>query len=253
MILKFDIAMASATLIPSLVYCFIIYLSSPFKSLSLKYSFAFMIAGIFSVVILDLLNVLFPYWNVYYMCTPFDQQFLTVAPKEELVKYIMFWIVYRNLKNEYDLHPITYMFYFGMVGLGFAFIENVGYSNRFGIQVMEYRALGATAVHMICGLLFGYWLGMSKIKRSNYFFRSVANIYLNKKPKFKYFIYWIAGLITACMFHGMWNFNYLTAGPVASIIAILLIFIGLIITKLLTRDLLTQYRQTLDHDRRKIK
>ncbi len=245
MILEFDIALASATLLPVLFYLFIIYLTSPFKTISLKYCLAFFVAGIFAPVCLDLIHAFFPLWNSINIISPIHQQFLTVAPQEELCKYIMFFIVYKNLDNEYELHPISYMYYFAIIGLGFAFIENIAYVSSYGPSVIMPRILGPTIVHMFCGLLFGYWISLSRLRISNYFDRNTANVYLFKKPLVKKFAYWTIGFITACMFHGLWNFNIQTSGYAVDTVSIILLFTGFVTVKLLRRDLIIQYNKTL--------
>tara|TARA_R100001443_G_C3341492_1_gene174581 strand:+ start:58 stop:846 length:789 start_codon:yes stop_codon:yes gene_type:complete len=236
-----------AITLPPLIYSYIIYLSSPYKSLKLKDSFSFLMAGVFSIVVVYLFNTFFPGWNVSLFNDPFINNFHIVAPKEELSKYIMFLILIGGLqRDKIKLHPVAYMFYFAMVGLGFALVENIGYTERYGYEVLKIRTFTSTITHMICGLFFGYWIGLGKIVRSKFQSRSVLGIFLNKVPTLKSAYYAIAGFITAVAFHGLWNFNLAASGGAARTISILLLFIGLITAKLLFRDLITQYRKSIE-------
>ena len=98
---------------------------------------------------------------------------------------------------------------------------------------------------MICGLLFGYWIGMGKIIRSKFQYRSVMGTFLQSKRAFKSVIYTVLGFITAVFYHGLWNYNLSTSGFAKDTIALLLLFLGLFISKLLFQDLITQYRKSL--------
>ena len=245
MVFGINIEMILAIIIPPMIYAWIIYLSSPYKSLKLKDSFSFLVAGVFSITILYFLNAMFPEWDPRVMIEPFKQQFYTVAPKEEFSKFIMFLIVMSGVKRDnHKLHPISYMFYFGMVGLGFALVENIGYVQAYGMKVLGVRTFSSTIVHMICGLFFGYWIGMGNIIRSRFQYRSVLGAFLQSRIAFKSIIYTFLGFLTAVFYHGLWNYNLSTSGFAKDSIALLLLFLGLLMSKLLFQDLITQYRKS---------
>tara|TARA_R100001509_G_C4864299_1_gene214516 strand:- start:731 stop:1519 length:789 start_codon:yes stop_codon:yes gene_type:complete len=245
MVLGFNLVGLLVLAFPPLLYAWIIYISSPYKSLSLKTSLSFVVGGLFSVVILDTLSFLTPYWNYIYVCDPFWQQFWVTAPKEEISKFLMFLIMYKGLNDKSTKHPITCMFYMGMIGLGFALIENINYIARYGFEVLKYRTFGAVLVHMICGLLLGYWIGMSKIKKSKFKERTISSIYLSSRPKLKSILYTIMGLLTAGCFHGLWNYNILIFTHYSTPIAILMLMVGFLACKLLSRDLISQYQKSI--------
>tara|TARA_R100001443_G_scaffold94722_2_gene101239 strand:- start:1072 stop:1857 length:786 start_codon:yes stop_codon:yes gene_type:complete len=244
MVLGFNLVGLLVLAFPPLLYAWIIYVSSPYKSLSLKKSLSFVIGGLFSVVILDTLSFLTPYWNGLYICDPFWQQFWVTAPKEEISKFLMFLIIYKGLSNKLIKHPITCMFYMGMIGLGFALIENINYIARFGFEVLKYRTFGAVLVHMICGLLLGYWIGVSKIKKSKFKERTISAIYLSSRPRLKSILYAGMGLLTACCFHGLWNYNIIIFSYYSTPIAILMLMVGFLACKLLSRDLVNQFEKS---------
>ncbi len=245
MVAEFNIISFILVVLPPFLYAWIIYLSSPYKSLSLKDSTKFILGGVFSVTILSFLSFLFPYWSTYAITDPFWGSFWVTAPKEELSKFFMFLIVYKGLNKYKDLHPITYMFYFGMVGLGFAMIENVSYVANFGVYVLKFRTFGSVFVHMICGMLFGYWLGIGKIKKSKFSLRTISSIFLSSRPRIKVFLHCMVGIITASCFHGLWNYHIILWGPFSSPFSILLLMVGFLACKLLSRDLINQHQKSI--------
>tara|TARA_B100000989_G_C19525126_1_gene466378 strand:- start:692 stop:1477 length:786 start_codon:yes stop_codon:yes gene_type:complete len=244
MVLGFNLLGLILLLLPPLLYSWIIYLSSPYKSLSIKYSKNFFIGGIFSVVILNFIMYLFPYWDPEYFYDVFYQAFWVVAPREEISKFLMFLIIYKGLYSKNELHPITYMFYFGMLGLGFALVENIQYVTQYGLWVLKVRTFGAVFVHMICGLLFGYWVGIGKIKKSKFSLRTISSIYLSSRPKLKSLLYTMAGLITAVCFHGLWNYQLSVLLKYSEPFSILMLMVGFLACKLLSRDLINQYNKS---------
>jgi RsiW-degrading membrane proteinase PrsW (M82 family) len=249
MVLGFNLTGFISLILPPLLYAWIIYVSSPYKSLSIKNSSKFILGGIFSVVILSFIMYLFPFWSPYYFQDPFWQNFWVVAPREEISKFIMFLIIYGGLNLKEEPHPITYMFYFGMIGLGFALVENLQYVASYGFWVLKMRTFGAVFVHMICGLLFGYWVGMGKIKKSKFSLRTTSSIFLSSRPKLKSILYTLMGLITASIFHGLWNYHLSILGKVYSTpFSILLLIVGFLSCKLLSRDLINQYQKSNKHE-----
>lgn len=245
MIAGFDFINFISVVLPPFLYAWIIYLSSPYKSLSIKDSSKFLLGGIFSVTLLTLISFSFPYWSHYHVSDPFWGSFWITAPKEELSKFLMFLIVYKGLNDYKNLHPITYMFYFGMIGLGFALIENISYVYRYGPYVLKFRTFGAVFVHMICGLLFGYWLGMSKIKKSKFSLRTISSIFLSSRPRIKIFLYSLIGIITASCFHGLWNYHLNVWGAYSTPFSILLLMVGFLSCKILSRDLINQFQKSI--------
>lgn len=248
MILGLDLTGFLSLFLPPLLYAWIIYLSSPYKSLSLKHSLKFLIGGIFSIVILNFIFILFPFWDPQYVQDPFWQHFWVVAPREEISKLIMFLILYNRLSDNDNPHPITYMFYFGMIGLGFSLIENVDYVSRYGFWVLKLRTFGSVFVHMICGLLFGYWVGMGKIKKSKYSVRTISSIFLSSRPKLKTILYILMGLITASIFHGLWNYHINMFQSLSTPFSILMLMVGFLACKLLSRDLINQHQKSTTHE-----
>jgi len=243
MLLGFNITMTLLVIFPPLLYTFILYLSSPHGSINIKNCIYCIVAGILSIALFDFLKLILPHWNEFYIYGQFNADFKITAAREELVKYIMFAVMIINFKRQKQLHPVAYMFYFGIIGLGFALIENVGYYQNYGPFVLKGRAFTSTLIHMNCGLLFGYWIGLSKIIKSPNKSNSVATYLLAGRPKLKSLLYFIAGYTTAIIYHGLHNYNLHTSFYSADTIMIIWIVFGLIIVKLLYRDLITEYEK----------
>lgn len=233
MILGFNLMGFVITVLPPFFYAWVIFLTSPNKSLSLKKIPSFIIGGAFSVVVLKLLNFLVPYNLPGGVIDSFDYNFYYIAPREELAKFIAFILFSKILSYKKTISPISIMYYFGLIGLGFALIENIYYITQHGMWVMKFRLLGATLVHMICGFIFGYWLGMGKITSN----QNRLSSFLINLPRVKYAIYAFFGFIFSVTFHGIWNHSIDTFQIASSPILVLLIFNGLLLCKFLSSDL----------------
>lgn len=87
--------------------------------------------------------------------------FLGAALPEELMKFLMFWVVV-NKNKHFDEH-VDGVVYASCVALGFAGIENILY--LFGntdewVSVGIVRALLAVPMHWGCGILMGYYFSL---------------------------------------------------------------------------------------------
>ena len=208
-------------------------------------------AGITSILLLAIIGITFPSW--YNGSTIFNNTFFFIAPKEELVKLIMFLIL-GTVANRSKEHPVATMFYMGMVGLGFAMIENIQYVGVYGETVLPIRLVTATIAHMLFGMFMGYWIAKGNINngKGN---RSVFGVLMSKNLNVKRWVHTIIGLGAAIGYHGLWNYNlmvssdsYLGFSDVSSTpIMIVLIFFGLVGAKFASKDLNDSYRRTLEN------
>ena len=164
--------------------------------------------------------------------------FGVVGPVEEVSKLIMFYVILNGTKDKkVSSHPARYMFYFAMIGLGFAILENIHYMQRYGDWILLTRLFTSTIAHMIFGLLLGYWAGLSTVTKRKFEDRSVFGVLANKHSKLKKFTYVFIGLFVASLYHGMYNYNLATSVFSSKIILIILLSFGLIFSKLLANDL----------------
>lgn len=214
-------------ILPPLLYSTIIYLTSPYKSISLKLSGYYFIAGILSTSILMLINIALPYDMKESFINPFSFYFFGVAAHEEIAKFIAFIFIYNIFKGK-NSHPIGTMFYMGMVGLGFAMIENAGYLMAYGEKVLAIRNVTSTLAHMTFGMFTGYWISLSRTKMGKYGNRSLFDIILLQDTKIMFVVYSIVGLACGIAYHGLWNYNLMTSGKASSTIMMFMLFIGII-------------------------
>jgi protease PrsW len=116
----------------------------------------------------------------------FIQMLLGVALVEEGFK---FFVIKRFVygKDKFSA-PIDGIIYAVMVGLGFALIENLSYVINFGFFIGITRMLTAVPMHAICGVLLGYFIGRAKLEPA-------------KEKKLI-----AAGLLSAVLLHGIYNF-----------------------------------------------
>jgi len=222
------------SLIPAYAYVLILYTLLPYGTINFSKTIQYIFGGILSVLILSLFFLNLPGWgmseNNY-----FYNDFLVTATKEELSKLIAFIILSYLVSGKN--HPLSTMIYFGMLGLGFSVFENIQYGLSFGPSIIPIRALTSTVAHIVSGFIFGYWIGLSKLKKPVPNGKSIFSILVNKKKKFKVFIFTLIGFVTSVIYHGLWNFNLSTSGDTYKTIALILLFIGLIISVMCFKDL----------------
>lgn len=242
MLPNFNILLFIGVVFPPLIYAYIIYLTSPLKTINLKTGLQYIGMGIASVLLFPFVNLLLPNWDL--SPDPFKDQFFYVAPKEELFKFTSFYILtyFRNKKDE---HPLTSMFYMGMVGLGFAMIENLQYLARFGPFVLKVRTFTSTLAHMFFGMFTGYWIALGKINTGKFGSRSVFGVLMANNPKAKSIIYTLIGLFCGIFYHALWNFNLSKSLFASAPIMILMIFIGLVISKFAASDIIYQNKRKI--------
>jgi RsiW-degrading membrane proteinase PrsW (M82 family) len=243
MLFGIDIGLFMGVVLPPIIYAYIIYLTSPHKSIDLKTSLYFVGAGMFSVILIPFLSLLFPEW-LPDPFSPFKTHFFYVGPREELIKFISFFLIAKSIKVE-KTHPLSTMFYMGMVGLGFAMVENIQYLSRYGTEVLKLRTFTSTIAHMLFGMFTGYWLALSRIKTGIFSSRSLFGIFISKNPLLKKIIFLFIGLICSITYHGLWNYNLSTSGKSAPSIMILMLFLGLVITKFSSLDIINQHKRNI--------
>ena len=121
------------------LYVLLIYLGSPKKSISLKDGLKAIVMGLVSTVFLHFIYAIFPPESFATMST-FQKYFYQVAFREEISKFIAFWLLIKCTLKE-QKHPLSYMFLCAMVGLGFAIEENLIYKYQFGMEVLKNKKL----------------------------------------------------------------------------------------------------------------
>lgn len=236
MILGINLQMVIVTLLTPMIYALIIYLTSPYKSVSFRRGLLFLWGGMSATMVVQLVYFFMPHLTLGH--DTFYRLFGIVGPIEEISKLIMFYLVLNITKDKkVSSHPSRYMFYFAMVGLGFAILENVHYAQRFGSWVLTNRLFTSTIAHMIFGLFLGYWTGLSTITKRKFEDRSIFGVVTNKYKKLKKFTLVFCGLFIASFYHGIYNYNLHTSEESSMIILIMILSFGLFFSKILLSDL----------------
>jgi len=227
--------------LPVIAYIFIIWATTPYKSINIRTAFLYLISGLISIGIILTYFRLFPSCQDVVLFSDMSMSllffcFIQVALVEELCKLAAFSIGDRLRIDERDYDsPIGTMFYCGISALGFAFLENVNYALTYGGEVLILRSVVALLVHFLCGLIMGYWVASSRLpsKVEN---RSFFEVILHHKPKVKKIVYYSIGVFCALILHGLYDFNIFSGGNDAT--SYMIIFGGVISAYLAAKSLI---------------
>lgn len=203
------------------MYAFLLYGTTPYKLVNLQSSVTYLFSGfivVFSMMIIstlvgrdnmyifnDFMNNLTTWLGNSWVDNIFNQSFVRAALVEESFKLFIF-VQISNLIGNSNNHPITNMFYFALLGMGFGVMENVIYINKFSMEIYFLRSTFPILLHMICGLFAGYWIALGNIKTS-FMDRTFFGLIFRKYPKYKKIVFIFLALITATFTHGMYNFT----------------------------------------------
>jgi RsiW-degrading membrane proteinase PrsW (M82 family) len=95
----------------------------------------------------------------------FGNAFFKVALVEEFSKFIFIRFILFNNKNFNE--PFDGIIYAGMVGMGFATLENILYVYNYGAPTGFLRMFTAVPAHATFAILMGYYLGIAKFTKRN--------------------------------------------------------------------------------------
>lgn len=144
----------------------------------------------------------------------FTLAFGVVAFSEELVKFVCIMLFAYPWKA-FD-EPLDGIVYSVMVSMGFATIENLIYSDLYGMETVLLRAVTAVPAHAAFAIFMGYHIGLAKFSDSNQY-------------KFWHLFLGFAG---AVVIHGAYDFFLLQNNiPALSILAIVILAISVFYTQ----------------------
>lgn len=241
MFVEFHIGLLLWTVLPPLIYAFILFLTTPYGTFNLQKSLYYVGAGLMSIIFVFMFDAFIEMKAL----GAFKTHFFIVGPREELSKFLAFLFITFSIKDS-SKHPVSTMLSLGMVGLGFALYENLSYTYRYGEDVLITRSFTSTLGHMIFSMCVGYWYALSNIATSfGNRSKNVFNVVMSKYPTIRKVIYTIIGLICGASIHGLWNYNLSSFSRTTIPFMILLIIVGLITCRFGISDLYTKYRRTL--------
>lgn len=146
----------------------------------------------------------------------FFDAFFKVALVEEGSKFLFVrFILYPN-KNFNE--PFDGIVYAVMVSMGFATLENVMYVYSYGFETGILRMFTAVPAHATFGVMMGYFLGIGKFKHQ------------------QQLLYSILALLSATLFHGLYDYFWFIANATGVwtgiwLGAIVSLVIGLILSR----------------------
>lgn len=233
----------------------------------------YLVAGFLSPMLIFLFHFIFPDWGEPQGTTVFTAffilAFIQVGLLEEGSKYLTFqWVSTERHSEKHDL-PIATMFYSMMSAVGFAIVENITYLirqrdaiieeynyyinkgiafNPFEVQqfisdsimnVAISRAVSAVLIHMICGLIMGYFLSKAKEEKYTVQLSVTEDSSLLHYPHLKRWFYVGFGILMASIFHGMYDINLMLPNNTwANYFHFINIFIGLLIGSFIIRNMI---------------
>ncbi len=230
------------SLLPALIYSFIIYLTVPYKTIKFKEALPYIAVGFLSVGLLKSFWEIYPDWHNVALnlvgtaeSNPFKFfhafYFIQVAFIEELVKLSVFLMYehYRRTIKEVNDHPVSTMFFMGMIALGFSVIENIQYGTNSTnpTDTLLWRGVTAVIGHMVFGLFMGYWIAMGRLG-PRFHDRSLFDIVVNKRKRLRNVLYTILGFTSATILHGVYDLHLEINGP-SGITEIYILLIGSLI------------------------
>jgi protease PrsW len=142
----------------------------------------------------------------------FFNAFFKVALVEEFSKFIFVRFILYNNKNFNE--PFDGIVYAVMVSMGFATVENIIYVFQYGYATGVLRMFTAVPAHAAFGILMGYFIGKSKFTHR------------------KEFYYGMVALLTATLFHGLYDyFWFISFVPGIWTGAILSLFVSFVLAR----------------------
>jgi len=229
------------TFFPVLLYSIIVYITAPPFTIRWKVASLFFSMGVLSTILVNAIHYTFPNWDLPMhtdlIIALFASAFLKVALLEEGSKFAMFKLteVYRS--ENYVDHPSAIMFYAMSVSCGFAVSENILYAQIYGGDVLFIRSFSSVIIHMICGLMMGYFVALGRIDSG-----IPSNNLRVMNPKLRMYTHTLAGILVATFYHGIYDFNIFLNGEKGYDKSFTIIGIGLAIAYMMSAHLFRYFK-----------
>ena len=228
------------TFLPALVYATIVYVTTPPYSIRWKIASLFFFMGVLSTIFVNAVHYTFPNWdnpvsnNI--VMALFVSAFAKVALLEESGKFLCFKMTeYYRSKNYVD-HPSAIMFYAMSVSCGFAVSENILYAQIYGGEVLLIRSFSSVLIHMICGLMMGYFVALGTLTNKNSHMSVLGS-------KIRSVGYTVAGIFASTFLHGLYDFNIFVNGDQGIDRSFTIIGVGLAISFMMSSHLFRFFKQ----------
>lgn len=218
---------------PAFLYLYLLYQFVPKNTVNPKVALNYLLFGCLSPALIILLHFIFPnYTNQLNGSILFSFAalcYVQIGLTEELSKYALLKLVSNDDATYKKSSMINVIVYSLMISTGFAISENMLYlfevrrtilnetslflcqginSTPLEIQIniiksmvgiAALRAISAVVMHMVCGLILGYFVAKIHYKKNS----------LKKYSNFNYWYYTAAGILAAATYHGIYDMNIL--------------------------------------------
>ncbi len=234
---------------PALIYSFIIYCNDR-GNITLRRTLSYILSAYISIELLRLLFLTFPHiQEMLFTVADGSFDFMTLSPNrapttaswlffafiqvaflEEMAKFFSWSCMSLFRGNEYKRSDSLFstMFYSCMISVGFAALENMDYFIDYGgADIIVLRSHTSVVIHMICGIIMGYFIALSRLKRDK--LKSLSLKFL--------------GVLSAFLFHGLYDFTIMCPDfqyiPCTNIkVFYFVILLGLVLATMCGRSLL---------------
>lgn len=235
-------------ILPALIYCRLIFWMLPKKTVSIRRARKYLLAGMLAPFLKQLLMYVFPDINLLPVLCIIPG--VSVPPMmilhiaifyvgfvETAIKVSVFaWVNSQRRSTSYDL-PVATAFYMMLASTGFAVMENTEYLFMQGSNPL--RAFTSIPMHMISGLIVGYFFAIAKNMKP----RDIdgpplyVELYRDYSTARKWFVMGL-GICAASLYHGLYDANLLFDDhPYKLFTLVLTLMFGVAISYLLFREL----------------
>jgi protease PrsW len=148
--------------LPVIAACSFIYYKDKYEKESAFLLFKCFAWGMFSTIP----AIIFEYYGSFLSNSTHISQtllfaFFVIGFAEEIVKFL--FLRYYIFKDPEFNEPMDGIVYAVFIGMGFAFVENIGYAISFGLNNTIVRAFTAVPAHVAFGVMMGYFFGLAKL------------------------------------------------------------------------------------------
>ena len=256
-----NLAVFVFALFPIVMYVYMLYFLIPYQFVSIHRSRRYLISGLMSPFLIFLFYFILPWWGdpvgSYGLFRYLFYGIVQIGFLEEFSKFIVFqWVTSERISTRHDL-PVATMFYSLMTSLGFALTENLSYIislyqvNMYNpvitstelknsmIALAASRSLTAVVMHMICGVILGYFISKSKNNSIRLSFAGMN--YVSNDLRVPKLTHLVMGIGIAALYHGIYDVNLMLPDNNYKILfTVTIILFGLLLSYFMTKSLIEE-------------
>lgn len=197
-------------ILPIFLYMFLFYKFIPNGFINSRRSKRYFVIGLLSPTLVTVAHFIFPglhadTYSLLFYCI------FQIGMLEEITKYTTYYWTTKERKSVHEDSHIATMYYVMLTSLGFALVENIEYLMRYGNQVLFIRGCTAIVLHMLCGVIMGYFI--AKAKNIKVFYKEAKDQYQIMVNDYivigKYLLVGL-GLFVVSIVHGVYDYNLMS-------------------------------------------